>query len=115
MNSQVLTYPFDLDCPIGCEASWLWPSILQPVLSSHLYDWLTDSGSLTARLKQHCQYVSVDVLIEGLHPLSADEQTRLNLTDSLGFVREVLLKLDGIPWVFARTVMPLATLTGAEQ
>ncbi|WP_255546971.1 chorismate--pyruvate lyase family protein [Moritella sp. 36] len=97
--------------PIGCDSKWLWPTILEEKLSANLYDWLVDTGSLTARLKQHCQTFTVEILAEGHYQLSDDEKIKLNLTDNLGFVREVLLKLDGIPWVFARSVMPLNTLT----
>jgi len=96
--------------PIGCDANWLWPTILEQNLSVNLYDWLVDTGSLTARLKQHGQQFSVEVLTEGRYPLSDDEKTKLNLADNLGFVREVLLKVDGIPWVFARSVMSLNSL-----
>jgi len=101
--------------PLGCDSAWLWPSILKAELSENLYDWLTNTGSLTARLKQYCQAFTVQVLIEGNYPLSADEQAQLNLIESQGFVREVLLKLDGIPWVFARSVMPLSTVSGADN
>lgn len=111
INTSPLTELQDLELvyPIGCDSAWLWPSILQSELSPNLYDWLTNPGSLTARLKLHCEAFTVQVLIEGEYPLSADEQAQLNLSDSQGFVREVLLKLDGIPWVFARSVMPLST------
>ncbi len=97
--------------PIGCDSKWLWPTILEEKLSANLYDWLVDTGSLTARLKQHCQTFTVEILAEGHYQLSDDEKIKLNLTDNLGFVREVLLKLDGVPWVFARSVIPLNTLT----
>lgn len=98
--------------PIGCDAKWLWPTILAESLSADLYDWLVDTGSLTARLKKYCQEFSVEILSEGHYPLSKDEKNKLNLADNIGFVREVLLKLDGVPWVFARSVMPIDTLTG---
>lgn len=97
--------------PIGCDANWLWPTILADNLPASLFDWLVDTGSLTARLKPYCQTFTVEILIEGNYPLSDDEKTKLNLTENIGFVREVLLKLDGIPWVFARSVMPLNALT----
>ena len=114
------TSPLDAEAlnlvyPLGCDSAWLWPSILKAELSDELYDWLTNTGSLTARLKQHCEVFSVQVLIEGNYPLSADEQAQLNLTESQGFVREVLLKLDGVPWVFARSVMPLSTVCGEDN
>jgi len=97
--------------PIGCESKWLWPTILEDRLSASLYDWLVDTGSLTARLKQYCQEFTVEILVEGNYPLSDDEKIKLNLVENIGFVREVLLKLDGTPWVFARSVMALNSLT----
>jgi chorismate--pyruvate lyase len=109
-NTRVreLTFPNN---PIGCDAKWLWPTILEDSLSANLYDWLVDTGSLTARLKQYGQKFTVEILSEGNYPLSDDEKTKLNLTGNIGFVREVLLKVDGTPWVFARSVMPINTLT----
>lgn len=108
----------DQDCavddPIGCQAQWVAPETLENRISTVLYHWLTDTGSLTARLKLQCQHFAVEVLSEGIYPLSKDEQDKLQLAEDRGFVREVLLKLDGVPWVFARSVMPLSTLTGEQ-
>ncbi len=103
-----------VDYPIGCQAQWVAPVSLENRISAELYHWLTDTGSLTARLKLQCQHFAVEILTEGIYPLSQDEQEKLQLTENRGFVREVLLKLDGIPWVFARSVMPLSTLTGEQ-
>lgn len=103
-----------VDYPIGCQAQWVAPANLENRITAELYSWLTDTGSLTARLKQQCQHFAVEVLTEGIYPLSKDEQDKLQLTENRGFVREVLLKLDGIPWVFARSVMPQSTLTGEQ-
>ncbi len=100
--------------PIGCQARWGGTMEVESRISAGLYHWLTDTGSLTARLKQQCQLFAVEVLTEGIYPLSKDEQEKLQLTEDRGFVREVLLKLDGIPWVFARSVMSLSTLTGEQ-
>lgn len=111
MNNKRISTPSLSRYPIGCESKWLWPTILEDRLSANLYDWLVDTGSLTARLKQYCQEFTVEILIEGNYLLSDDEKTTLNLAENIGFVREVLLKLDGTPWVFARSVIPLNTLT----
>lgn len=103
-----------VDYPIGCQAQWVAPAMIENKLSVVLYHWLTDTGSLTARLKLQCQHFAVEVLTEGIYPLSKDEQEKLQLAEDRSFVREVLLKLDGVPWVFARSVMPLSTLTGEQ-
>lgn len=107
------TKDFSISSPLGCDSAWIWPTIMQDNLSCSLYDWLTHPGSLTARLKTQCQQFSVQVLIEGEYPLSDDERAQLNLTEPTGFIREVLLHLDGVPWVFARSVMPLSTIQKA--
>jgi len=116
INNTQMCEPTLSSDPIGCDSKWRWPTILEETLSTRLYDWLVDTGSLTTRLKQYCQAFTVEVLTEGHYPLSDDEKIKLNLTDNIGFVREVLLKLDGTAWVFARSVMPSNTLTapGAE-
>ena len=33
----------------------------------------------------------------------------------IGWIRQVQLLCDGMPWVFARTVVPVTTLSGAQQ
>ena len=111
INNKRISTPSLLNHPIGCESKWLWPTILEDRLSARLYDWLVDTGSLTARLKQYCQEFTVEILTEGNYPLSDDKKIKLNLVENVGFVREVLLKLDGTPWVFARSVMPINMLT----
>lgn len=111
INNTQAREQVSLNAPIGCDSKWLWPSILEGNLSTNLYDWLVDVGSLTTRLKLHGQAFTVEILTEGQYPLSDDEKTKLNLVDNIGFVREVLLKVDNVPWVFARSVMPLNKLT----
>lgn len=74
--------------------------------------WLGDQSSLTARLKEHCSDFSVDVLHESTGQPDANEALLIPDADKV-WVREVKLYGDNSPWVFARSVMPLAT--GNEQ
>ncbi|MES2322963.1 MAG: chorismate lyase [Pseudomonadota bacterium] len=71
--------------------------------------WLTTGGSLTARLVAH----SAAFRVQRLH-----QRTALCLADEVGAIgmhragrvweREVLLRCDGVPVVFAHTVVPMA-------
>lgn len=82
-----------------------------------LLDWLLDSTSLTSRLQRSCAGRF------GVEPVyQAWQRPMLNEAHALGvrphercFVREVRLLCDGQPWVFARTVIPVRTLTGARR
>lgn len=69
----------------------------------HLRSWLGDPHSLTARCLRHCRSFRVRILRQGmLQPLD----------DSAGCkrlpVREVLLECDGVPVIFAHSVLSTA-------
>ena len=87
---------------------------LQQDCPSHLHPWLTDTGSLTARLLQLSQKdFRVEVLHQGFAPIRLDERRLLGLKGpSAVLVREVILYGCGQPWVFARSLLPLSSLTG---
>ncbi|MCE2572386.1 chorismate lyase [Motilimonas eburnea] len=92
----------------------------QPDLPVGLLDWLTDSGSLTARLIANSRDFHVHVIGQAFLCASEQEQQALALSPhyiatSEHLIREVLLCCDGAPWVYARTVIPVSTLTGEEQ
>jgi len=98
-----VTLPVQWQSPIHCE------------INKGILDWLLDPNSLTARLKQNCQTFHVEVLGQHIEPCTLDEA---NCNVSVGedvLIREVLLYCDNIPQVFARSLLPLASLTGAEQ
>lgn len=68
--------------------------------------WLRDRGSLTARL-QACGRFSVGLLWQRLARPTADEAALLGLRPGVrARVREVVLRVDGVPVVFAHTVLP---------
>jgi len=80
-------------------------------------DWLLDPSSLTRRLQLTCsgQFRVVPVIQHWQRP-------QLNEAQALGvrphercFIREVHLFCDDEPWVFARTVIPVRTLTGGQR
>ncbi len=67
--------------------------------------WVGAAGSLSARLAGAGQRFSVQVLNQGLQPLHPDEACALGLNRGRsGYVREVLLRVDGLAVVFARSV-----------
>ncbi|WP_455217876.1 chorismate--pyruvate lyase family protein [Kaarinaea lacus] len=85
--------------------------------SERLLDWLLDPTSLTQRLKQTCsgQFRVVPVSQTRRRP-------QLNEAIALGvnphevcFIREVHLLCDEQPWVFARTIIPIRTLSGPQR
>lgn len=70
--------------------------------------WLNEPGSLTLRLQSHAsQSFSVRILSEGVQPISREERSLLNTRTPRIWVRQVLLEVDGEPWVFARSLLPL--------
>ena len=83
--------------------------------NDNLQHWLLDPSSLTARLKRHSQAFRVQVLGQQIQACSADEANGDILSGQQVLVREVLLFCDQIPQVFARSLLPLTSLTGEEQ
>jgi len=79
--------------------------------------WLLDTNSLTWRLRQICQEsFCVRVLRQNWARPMHSERRLLELRDDRrARIREVQLICRGRPWVFARTVMPMATLQGATR
>jgi chorismate--pyruvate lyase len=78
--------------------SWLTsPKVVGVELS-----WLTEEGSLTERLKKEFDNVKVEVVYEGVY-----------LLDKNFYVREVILKSNDSPKVFARTMVNREDLQAA--
>lgn len=70
-------------------------------------DWLFDNGSLTKRLIELSQNnFSLQILSEEKKLLREDEYTILNIPSfQQEWVREVILKGNNIPWVYARSIV----------
>ncbi|CAN7246542.1 chorismate--pyruvate lyase family protein [Paraburkholderia terricola] len=84
-------------------------------LSADQKDWLTRGGSLTAHLRA-LGAVAVCVTREGVALPWADEHAALGLAPRAPvWVREVVLSVDGVPFVAAHSVAPLAASVGVWQ
>lgn len=114
MKQQIVNFPITF--PITLTGQWQSPRTLGfSSLSTPLKDWLLDEGSLTARLKNHCDNFQVKIIGEQQQPCSAAESCDLIKVGEPVIVREVILYCDDVPQVFARSLLPLASLTGEEQ
>lgn len=76
--------------------------------------WLLDPGSLTELLVAASGGVfHVEVLAQSLRRPTREERSALGLPErQVALIREVLLHGRGQPWVYARSVVPLAVLCG---
>lgn len=84
-------------------------------LPPDLRGWLTDDGSLTARLISSGRgEFGVQRLYQAWEVPLPSERSLLQLPPrQLALVREVALTLDGTPVVFARSVFPISSLAGS--
>lgn len=79
--------------------------------------WLFDSSSLTKRLLQICPAdFSVELITQAVDRPTLDEARILDIaTGKSALIREVRLCCGDQAVVYARTVIPLGTLTGAQR
>lgn len=79
-----------------------------------LVPWLADHGSLTARIVARCRHFDMRVLRETHALPCTDERGEIGLPlGRRAWIREVLLLADGVPVVFAHSVLAPRDLTGA--
>jgi len=82
-------------------------------LPRSLRHWLCDEGSLTQRLQARCTDFRVMPLTTGLARPNLDEYALLDIAPGVrAYVREVLLLCNGVPVVFAHSVLPHPSLRG---
>ena len=97
------------------DARWMPLSQLRYACASRsLYGWLADNSSLTQRLIEHCSGV-FEVRVKGQRwkaPLLSESRLLGSRAGEYVMVREVELLCDGIPHVYARTLIPKSSLTG---
>ena len=97
-----------------------WHSLSSALHNSVPYpqrDWLLDMGSLTQRLLDASSYqLKVELLKHTWERPRFSEAAILGLPSRRwALVREVVLRGKGTPWVYARSILPTTTLTGAER
>jgi chorismate--pyruvate lyase len=86
-----------------------------PALSADQKDWLTRGGSLTAHLRA-LGCVEVRVTREAVDIPWSDECAALGLAPrERAWVREIVLVVDGVPFVAAHSATPLAASHGVWQ
>jgi chorismate--pyruvate lyase len=77
--------------------------------SPSMCTWLADRRSLTLKLRAHCASFRVQCLLQRQGIILTDEATAIGLARPAHvWVRDVLLHCDGMPVVFAHTVVPLS-------
>ena len=99
--------------PIGLDVNWVCAS--NAPQQSRLNDWLLDPTSLTARLKKHCNTFRVELLGQRVEACQAHEANSDILEGERVLVREVVLFCDEQPHVFARSLLPIKSLTGEQK
>jgi chorismate--pyruvate lyase len=104
--------------PHRIEPSWLPVSRLrQGEVSPATLNWLRDQGSLTRRLLDYCEgRFRVDVRRQDWSQPLPGESLLLEMAQrQAAMAREVVLRCDERPWVFARTLIPATTLRGSGR
>lgn len=86
-------------------------------IPEQLRAWIFDTGSLTQRLIESCEgEFCVKLLSQYWARPMFNEAQRLGMpAKEVALIRQVHLLCEGVPWVFARTVIPPHTLTGPQR
>lgn len=88
----------------------------QQRLPGDVAHWLLDRGSLTQRLQLSGGAFSVHLCSQDWGLPQLNERILLHLAHrELAQLRETELRIDGAPWVFARSIIPADSLRGANR
>ncbi|WP_189571189.1 chorismate--pyruvate lyase family protein [Marinobacter zhanjiangensis] len=100
--------------PVRWYRSFRQARLNRPALAGTAAFWLQAEGSLTRHLQLRCrQRFHVEVAHEGFCLPTREEALTLGIPHrQRAWIREVRLCGDGTPWVLARTIIPLDTLSG---
>jgi chorismate--pyruvate lyase len=107
MSQKKALFPVKLIC------HWQEPTAYN--IPEYLLNWLVEPSSLTARLQCHCSEFRVELLGQQIELCQSYEANDFIKRGEQVLVREVLLYCDDVPQVFARSLLPLSTLTDDEQ
>ncbi|HLX02148.1 MAG TPA: chorismate lyase [Trinickia sp.] len=92
-----------------------WRAVPLPGFTADQKDWLTRGGSLTAHLRTLGK-VAVRVTREAIDQAWRDEAAALGIAARAPvWAREVVLEVDGVPFVAAHSIAPLAASHGVWQ
>ena len=103
-----------LNLTSSSDPHWQDQQTVLPLRLTPVRDWLLDEGSLTSTLiAASAGDFAVCRLQQSWRTPMPSERRALNMaTRQLALVREVTLLCHQQPWVFARSVIPAATLDG---
>ena len=104
--------------PVNLEQQhWYTSETLPWHLPEYWKDWLLDAGSLTARLKKAFPGTfEVQVILHNWDRPTLDERRFLDMGDrEQASVREVILHCNGVPKVFARSILPASSLENENR
>lgn len=90
--------------------AWRSPALFVP---DRLHGWLTDPHSLTARIRARCRQFAVRPLMQGRARAGTEEAGLIGVDRAHVRTREVLLYADGVPVVFAHSVVSMDDVRGA--
>ncbi|QGM81545.1 chorismate--pyruvate lyase family protein [Otariodibacter oris] len=84
-------------------------------VASNIADWLFHTASLTQKLQTVSQNISVEITQEDWQAVSLSNNFAKYSQEQTAWVREIVLKGDSSPWIFAQTVFPRATIENVAQ
>lgn len=92
-------------------------SLRRSAVSQEMRTWLFNDTSLTARLVANCKEVfRVEVLRQRYARVQRNEERLLNMPHrQRALLREVYLYCGAVRVVYARSIIPLSTLTGRQR
>lgn len=85
----------------------------QQDIPTYVFPWLAENGSLTQKLQHICRQLEVEVIQQGWINASPDNpktSSKITALNEPYWLREVLIKGDGDPWIFAQTRLPKSTV-----
>jgi chorismate--pyruvate lyase len=97
------------------DVELIWRPLARLSVPAPWTDWLADEGSLTQRLQRYGEFSVLPLSQRVARPRAAEAMLLGLPTRQLALIREVLLLLDDQPVVFARSVLPLTSLGGANR
>lgn len=84
-------------------------------LSDQDQGWMTQPHQLAAAMRRVCADLRIQICEQGMAEMLVEEQVFLAVPQSQAWIREVLILGDGVPFCFARTVVPPVTYQQYQQ
>ncbi len=122
---------FHIQCAFSAPRVGFNVNILQQIALNHWYSrdhildsdlpaehqlWLAHVGSMTRLMRQHAQsQFELTVVREQVGMATSRECELLNITTADVYAREIVMLVDGAPWLYARSVFPTQVTELADK